>query len=423
MTRTACIVAVGSEMLTPSRLDTNSLLVTDRLNAIGYDIRLKLVAGDDVDELATVFEFALQQADLVVCTGGLGPTEDDLTRDAVARVLKRPLALDESVLERIRARFARRNIPMSAINRRQAMVLDGATVLENANGTAPGLFVEHGDKIVVLLPGPPREMTPILEKVVRDRLAPGAAGAGLFRRVLKITGRTESDVDATVEPIYSGWRNQEIPIITTILAVMGQIELHLTASAPDPASGAAALAAAVSQLEAALGTSIFSTDGRPLEAVVGDLLRQRRWTIAGAESCTGGLMMSRLTDIAGSSDYVAGGVVCYSNASKVEWLGVPEALIAEHGAVSEPVARAMADGVRRRSGSDVGVGITGIAGPGGGTAEKPVGTVAIAVLTATDERVRTYQFIGARDQVKYQSTQAAMNTLRLMLCDSSSPLS
>jgi nicotinamide-nucleotide amidase len=421
MTRTACILAVGSEMLTPSKLDTNSLIVTDRLNAIGYDIRLKLVAGDDVGELATVFEFALGQVDLVVCTGGLGPTEDDLTRDAVARVLKRPLALDESVLERIRARFARRNISMSAINRRQAMVPEGASVLENRNGTAPGLFLEHGGKIIVLLPGPPREMTPILETVVRERLAPGTVGGGLFRRVLKITGRTESDVDATVAPVYSRWRDQDVPIVTTILAVMGQIELHLTARAPDPASGAAALNAAVSELEATLGSSIFSTDGRPLEAVVGDLLRQRQWTIAAAESCTGGLMMSRLTDIAGSSDYVAGGVVCYSNAAKIEWLSVPEALIAAHGAVSEPVARAMADGVRQRSSSDVGIGITGIAGPGGGTVEKPVGTVAIAVLAGAEERVRTYQFVGAREQVKYQSAQAAMNTLRLMLCGSSSP--
>jgi len=421
MTRTACILAVGSEMLTPFKVDTNSLLVTERLNAIGYDVRLKLVAGDDIDELSRAFGFALANVDLIVCTGGLGPTEDDLTRDAVARVLERPMTLDEGVLERIRARFARRNIAMPAINTRQAMVPQGAIVLENANGTAPGLVLDHDGKTIVLLPGPPREMTPMLERLVRERLGPGADGAGLFRRVLKITGRTESDVDATAEPVYSRWRDQEVPISTTILAVMGQIELHLTASASDPARAAGTLDVAVQQLEAVLGSSIFSTDGRPLEAVVGDLLRRRRWTISAAESCTGGLMMSRLTDIAGSSEYVAGGIVSYSNASKVEWLGVPASLIAEHGAVSEPVARAMVEGVRRLTKSDVAVAITGIAGPGGGTAEKPVGTVAIAVITAGDERVRTFQFIGARDQVKYQSTQAAMNMLRLMLCASSPP--
>ena len=276
---------------------------------------------------------------------------------------------------------------MADINRRQAMVPRGATVLENTHGTAPGLWLERGATILVLLPGPPREMTPMLEAVIRDRLAPRTGGRGLFRRVLKITGRTESAVDAVAQPVYGAWTAARVPITTTILAVMGQIELHLTASAASRVEADAALDAAVDALTAALGTSVYSIDGRSLEAVVGDLLRQAHWTIAAAESCTGGLLMSRLTGVPGSSDYVDRGFVCYSNQAKVDWLGVPQAMIEEHGAVSEPVARAMAEGVRGRAATNVGVGITGIAGPDGGTPDKPVGTVAIAVVTDTDQRI------------------------------------
>jgi nicotinamide-nucleotide amidase len=411
----ACILAVGSELLTPFRVDTNSLAITERLNAIGVDVRCKAVVGDDVDELARVCAAELDASDLVVCTGGLGPTEDDVTRDAVARVLGRTLAIDEAIVDRIRARFAQRNLKMPEINRRQAMVPSGAVVLENVNGTAPGLWIEHGQKRVLLLPGPPREMTPMLESVIRERLAPVTAGAGLFRRVLKITGRTESDVDSRAQPLYGPWVSRTIPISTTILAVLGQIELHLTAAAPSRPLADAALSAAVAELEGVLGSAIYSTDGRTLEAVVGDLLRAAGWRIAVAESCTGGLLASRLTDVPGSSDYVEAGVVCYSNTTKVDWLGVPASLIAQHGAVSEPVGLAMAEGIRRRTAANVGIGITGIAGPGGGTPEKPVGTVVAAVMTDKNTRVRTFQFFGSREQVKFQSAQAAMNMLRLMM--------
>jgi nicotinamide-nucleotide amidase len=306
---------------------------------------------------------------------------------------------------------------MPEINRRQAMVPRGATVLPNPNGTAPGLWLEHGRTAFVLLPGPPREMKPMFEAVVVERLAPRTGGAGLFRRVLRITGRPESDVDATAQPIYGAWTAQPVPIATTILAVLGQVELRLTARAPSPAAADAALDAAVAQLRGPLGDSLFSTDGRSLEAIVGDALRSRGWTIAVAESCTGGLLASRLTDVPGSSAYVDRGVVCYSNRAKIELLGIAETLIAEHGAVSEPVARAMAVAIRAQAGADVGVGVTGIAGPGGGTAEKPVGTVAIAIAGAGDARVRTFQFVGGREQVKFQAAQAALNMVRLMLAN------
>jgi nicotinamide-nucleotide amidase len=409
----ACILAIGSEMLTPFRVDTNSLFITERLNAIGYDIRLKAVVGDDVDELAEVLRAADVWADLIVITGGLGPTEDDVTRDAVARVYDMPLEVDEAIVDRIRDRFARRGMTMPDINRRQAMVPRGAVVLENPNGTAPGLWIEHGRAAIVLLPGPPREMKPMLEGVVRDRLAPRSGTAGLFRRVLKITGRAESDVDAQAQPTYAKWTSNPVPISTTILAVLGQIELHLTAQAANPDAAHAALDAAVLEMQHVLGPSVYSTDGRSLEGVVGDLLRQHALTIAVAESCTGGLLASRLTDVPGSSDYVERGVVCYSNRSKTELAGVPAALIAEHGAVSEPVATALAEGIRSRAGTNIGIGITGIAGPGGATPEKPVGTVSVAVIVDDETRVRTFQFIGGREMVKFQAAQAALNMTRL----------
>jgi len=411
----ACIIAVGSELLTPFRVDTNSLAITERLNTIGYAVRLKTIVGDTVDELAQVVSSALVWADLIVLTGGLGPTEDDVTRDAVARVLQVPLEEDGAVVERIRARFVRRGMTMPDINRRQAMVPRGATLLDNANGTAPGLWIEHGRTAIVLLPGPPREMTSMLDAVIAERLAPRSGGAGLFRRVMKITGRTESDVDQQAQPMYGAWTSRAIPISTTILAMLGQIELHLTARAESRASADAALDAAVAELRTALGDAVYSVDGRPLEAVVGELLRARRAMIAVAESCTGGLLASRLTDVPGSSDYVERGAVCYSNRAKTEWLGVTEALLARHGAVSEQVAEAMAAGIRSRAGVTVGVGVTGIAGPGGGTAEKPVGTVAIAVQTDDDARVRTFQFTGGREMVKFQASQAALNMVRLLL--------
>jgi nicotinamide-nucleotide amidase len=402
-------------MLTPFRVDTNSLVITERLNVIGYDVRLKAVVADEVGELARVIDGALAWADLIVITGGLGPTEDDITRDAVASVLGTPLDIDDSIVDRIRDRFARRGMTMPEINRRQAMVPRGAMMLPNPNGTAPGLWMERGRTAIVLLPGPPREMKPMLDAVIAERLAPRAGGRGLFRRVLKITGRAESDVDAQAQPVYGKWTAQPVPISTTILAVLGQIELHLTAEAASQADADPVLDAAVRELQATLGSALYSTDGRGLEAVVGDLLREGHLTIAVAESCTGGLLTSRLTDVPGSSDYVERGVVCYSNRAKIELADVPEVLIREHGAVSEPVALAMAEGIRNRAGTNIGVGVTGIAGPGGGSPEKPVGTVAVAVVVDGETRVRTFQFIGGREMVKFQAAQSALNMTRLMV--------
>jgi nicotinamide-nucleotide amidase len=416
----AWIFAVGSEMLTPFRVDTNSLIITEQLNAIGCDVRLKAVVGDDVQELSALFQRGVGAVDLIACTGGLGPTEDDITRDALARALDLPLESDERIVASIRERFERRGMTMREINKRQAMVPRGAVVLENSRGTAPGLWLERDGTGILLLPGPPREMQPMLELVVSERLRPRSGTRGLFRRTLKITGRSESDVDAVAQPVYGPWLSAPIPIATTILAKMGQIELHLTADAPARAEADAALDAAVRELASVLGASVYSVDGRGLEEVIGDLLRAGSMTIAVAESCSGGLLASRITDVPGSSAYFDRGVVTYSNKAKHEWLGVREALIDAHGAVSEPVAEAMAEGVRERASSSVGIGVTGIAGPGGGTPQKPVGTVAIAVVTPAGRSVRTFHFIGPRDMVKFQSAQAAMNMLRLLIGDGAS---
>jgi nicotinamide-nucleotide amidase len=416
--RTAEIIAVGSELLGSTRLDTNSLYLAGRLASLGISLRAKAVVGDDRELLAELFRLAVTRADLVILTGGLGPTDDDVTREVVAGVLGLDLVLDGAILERIEQRFARRALRMPAVNRRQALVPRGATPLNNPNGTAPGLYIEHDDRIVILLPGPPRELQPMMETLCAGALGDRAGDERLHTTSIFIAGRSESHVEEIAQPIYSQLKTAEPPIETTILATPGQIELHLTTRSADAAHANAALSAARGQLVAALGADVFSTDGRSMEQVVGDLLRSREQTVAAAESCTGGLLMSRLTDVPGSSEYVLAGVIAYSNTSKTALAGVDPALIETHGAVSEPVAVALAEGARSRAGADFGIGITGVAGPGGGTEKKPVGTVAIS-LVGPDGRaqVRTFSFIGGRPQVKFQAAQAALNMLRRALLD------
>ncbi len=304
---------------------------------------------------------------------------------------------------------------MPAINRRQAMVPQGARVLDNPNGTAPGLWIDHGSKLVVLLPGPPRELKPICETLIWPSLAERTEGMRLFRRVLRIAGRPESLVEEATVAVYSKWADGPLPIATTILAAPGQVELYLSVQSRDAHAAEARLGAAVAELEAALEGDVFSTDGRSLEEVLGEMLRTDRLTIALAESCTGGLVTARLTDVPGSSDYLEQTVVAYSNRVKVEVVGVPAMLIEQFGAVSEPVAGAMAEGIRARARTAIGVGVTGIAGPGGGTEEKPVGTVAIAVSMGSETTARTFRFPGSRDMVRSQAAQAALDMVRRRL--------
>ena len=413
--RWAEIIAVGTELLVPPRLDTNSLVITERLNALGIEVRAKTVVGDRAGDLEAAIRTAIDRTELVVMCGGLGPTDDDLTREAVAAVTSRTLEEDPAIVSVISRRFADRGARMPERNRRQAMVPSGAVVLPNSRGTAPGLWIEHDGRILVLLPGPPGELTPMLDRVASERLAPLAGSERLHRRVLRICGRTESEVDEAAAPLYSRWLDESLPVQTTILSSPGKVELHLMVRAASAEDAAARLDAASGQLCAVLGADVFSTDGREIEEVVGQLLRARGWRIAVAESCTGGLVSARLTDVAGSSDYVSMNVVCYSNEAKTSWLGVPPAMLAAHGAVSEPVAVAMADGIRARAGVELGVGVTGIAGPAGGSDEKPVGTVAIAVTTADDRVVRTFRFPTGRTRVRLFATQLALDLARRVL--------
>jgi nicotinamide-nucleotide amidase len=414
--RTAEIIAVGSELLGSTRVDTNSLFLAESLATLGIELRAKSVVGDNRREVSDHFRRSLERVDLVIFTGGLGPTDDDVTREAVADVLGVRLIEEPTIVERLKERFNRRGLQMPEVNRKQADVLDGGVVLENPNGTAPGQMFVRGHQLVFLFPGPPRELKPMMAKVMETVLATRVGRERLFRRTIFVTGRGESHVEEIVQPIYSTWVTATPPIETTILAAPGQIELHLTLRSADPDSANRVLDAARDRLVEALGPDVFSIDGRPMEEILGALLLDRKVTIAAAESCTGGLMMSRLTDVPGSSAYVAGGVVVYSNELKTALAGVDPSLIAAHGAVSEPVASALAQGIKERAGASIGVGITGIAGPTGGTPQKPVGTVCIAVAPpAGPVQVHTFLLFGNRTMIKFWSSQYAMNMVRKAL--------
>jgi nicotinamide-nucleotide amidase len=343
----------------------------------------------------------------------------------VSEVLGLPMTIDESIVDKIRARFESRGLVMPEVNRRQGQVPRGAIVLDNPNGTAPGLFIDYagarGRQIVILLPGPPRELNPMFDAVCSGPLRERAGNERAYRTSLFITGRGESHVEQMVQPIYARWRDASPPISTTILAALGQIELHLTVRETDAARAREILDRARAELLAVIAADVYSTDGRAMEEVVGDLLKSRGLSIAAAESCTGGLFTSRLTDVPGSSAYVRAGVIAYAYEDKTTLLGVPADLIVAHGAVSEPVAVAMAEGIRERTNADVTIGITGIAGPDGGTPTKPVGTVVIAVIVPDRPvYVRTYLFFGGRPMVKFQATQAALDRVRRMLSEARS---
>ena len=414
--RTAAIIAVGSELLGSTRVDTNSLFLSECLSTMGIELRAKTVVGDNRGEVADHFRRAIDRVDLVIFTGGLGPTDDDVTREAVADVLGVGLIEQPEIVERLRERFARRGFRMPEVNRKQAQLLEGGAMLDNPNGTAPGQVFARGRQLVLLFPGPPRELKPMMQSAMETLLAPRVGRARIFRRSIFVVGRGESHVEEVAQPIYSAWLRATPPIETTILAAPGQIELHLALRSEDEGEAGRILDRARDEIVAAFGADVFSVDGRSMEQIVGQLLLDRRLTIAAAESCTGGLMMSRLTDVPGSSAYVAGGAVVYSNELKTELAGVDPRLIAAHGAVSEPVAAALAEGIRTRTGASIGVGITGIAGPTGGTPDKPVGTVCMAVVLADGTaQVRTFSLFGTRTMIKFWSSQYAMNMVRRLV--------
>jgi nicotinamide-nucleotide amidase len=406
------IIAVGSELLTPDFQDTNSLYLTAGLNAVGIGISFKSVVGDDEADLARVLRTALARSGLILCMGGLGPTEDDRTRETLAKVLGRKLVFHEEIEARIAARFRRRGLPMSPSNRKQCYVIEGAEVLDNPHGTAPGLWLVAGRRRIALLPGPPREIRPMFEDHILPRLA-GLGRGPVLRRVLRLTGLGESVMESRLGPFYAA-----VPpdVSVTTLASPGELSIRLSTFPRGPRPAAEArMEKLIQAVDRALGPYIYSREGAPLEAVVGARLKAEGLTIACAESCTGGLIGQRLTDVPGSSAYFLESAVVYSDRAKTKRLGVPKALIEKHGAVSAPVARAMAAGVRRTSGADIGLAVTGIAGPGGGTARKPVGLVYIALARSKGVAVERHVFFGRREDVKFQSSQRALDMVRKTL--------
>ena len=402
------IIAVGSELLTPLHVDTNSLYLTEKLNALGIEVRFKTVVGDRREDLVAVFRAALARSPLIILTGGLGPTEDDINREVIAEVLKRPLREAPELRQRIQERFARLSRTMPENNLRQALVPAGAEWLENQNGTAPGIWIKHDDHIILLLPGPPRELEPMFDAHCVSRLARFAGSHRILSRVYKIVGLPESEVDQRIAPIYKAYQNP----VTTILATPGAIEVHLRARTASPEEAEAMLAELGDKIELALGDYVFSSKNESLEEVVGMYLVMRQKTVAVAESCTGGLLAERLTRIPGSSNFFLGGAVCYSNESKTKLAGVPPALIETHGAVSKPVAQALAEGIRSYTGASMGVAITGIAGPSGGTAEKAVGLVFVALADERGTQVREFHFPGPRERVRHWASQMALEMIR-----------
>ncbi|MFN0124829.1 MAG: competence/damage-inducible protein A [Blastocatellia bacterium] len=405
------ILAIGSEMLTPFQVDTNSLWLTERLNSIGVEVRLKVVVGDDEHRLEQAIRDAMKRSQILISTGGLGPTADDITKKVFARVTGRRLELNDEILDALRERFAKRNIPMAAINARQAEIPVGATILPNPRGTAPGILMQEKNCTLVLLPGPPREMKAMFEDSVLPELRKRTGDMVILRRELSLFGLTESGADEIAAPIYSQLQNPT----TTILAKNGQIELHLTARATSDTEAEALLDKLAIPLEEALGPNIFSKSGETLEQVVGGLLKEKQMTVATAESCTGGLLAGRITSVPGSSAWFHEGVVSYANTTKTELLNVPSVLLEKHGAVSAEVAEAMAIGIRRRARSGIGVGITGIAGPAGGTEEKPVGLVFIGLSDDEQSMARQFLFPGDRQLIRELSVKAALDMIRRRL--------
>lgn len=406
----AAIIAIGSELLTPSRTDTNSLYLTDQLNGLGIEVRQKVIVGDDRAALTESVRHALQHANVVILTGGLGPTEDDVTRDAVAAALGRTMEFQQDVCDVIEARFRTRGRRMAEINKRQAFVIQGAQVLQNPAGTAPGLWIEDGEKLVVLLPGPPSEMKPVFEQECLARFKQRLPGVVIRSRFYRVTGLTESDLDTLIAPVYTKYTNP----VTTVLASAGDIQVHLRARCTTVEEAESLLTEAGNPIEALLGARLYSTNGDSLEAVIGGVLRERKATVAIAESLTGGQLGQRITSVPGSSDYFLGGFLTYTDQMKTNLLGVDAGLIEQNTAVSEEVAAAMAAGAQARTGADYAISTTGEAGPQSSTGA-PVGTVFVGFATKHRSEAARFVMPGDRNRVRGFSTNAALDLLRRRL--------
>ncbi len=405
------IIAVGSELLTPNRIDTNSLWLTEQLNSLGIEVRRKVVVGDNRPLLSAVIRQSLEQADIVILSGGLGPTEDDVTREAAAEALDRPLVFRPDLLQALLERFERLHRKMADNNRRQTFIVEGAEPLPNTRGTAAGQWMEDGGKILLLLPGPPHELKAMFTGECMRRLQKKLPAQVIRTRFYRVAGMGESDLDQLIAPVYKTYTNP----VTTILAGAGDIQIHLRARADTEADAETLLNAVGPRLEELLGDRIYSRNGANIETVIGEQLRARNATLSVAESCTGGLLGDRITSVAGSSDYFVGGFLTYTDAMKTHLLGVDPALLARHTSVSEECAKAMAAGARERTASTYAVSITGEAGPESQSGA-PVGTVIIGFAAPEAEpQAMRYILFGDRNGVRARAAQWALDDVRRRL--------
>lgn len=402
------IIAVGSELLTPYYQDTNSLYITSRLNDLGLKVSYKSVVGDNRESLLSCFNQALDRADMIFIIGGLGPTSDDITREVFAEALGKELEFKNDLLKNIQERFFRRGMDMAPSNRKQAFVIKGSEVIENKVGTAPGLWIEESEKVSVLLPGPPVELKTVFESGVMRRMEEYKKGF-IIHKILKMTGITESKIETLISDLYP----KSLGLNLSVLAYPGQIEIHITGhSLVSSKRAKEQVKPIIKALTERLKKYVFSKNGEELEEVIGKLMVKNKNTLSIAESCTGGFLGHRITNVPGSSQYFLQGVQVYSNQAKTQLLGIDKELILKYGAVSAVVARSMAEEIRKKAGTDFGLAITGIAGPGGGTKEKPVGLVFTALSWDNGVKVDQNQFLGDRSTVKFQAVQKAMDMLR-----------
>ncbi len=402
------IIAIGSELLTPTKTDTNSLWLTEKLNEIGVEVKLKTIVGDDEARLEETIRDAVKRSDIVVTTGGLGPTEDDITRKVSAKALGRELVYREDISAEIAQRFRSFGREMPETNKRQAFIMEGAEVLPNSNGSAVGMSLKLKEKFFIVLPGPPRELKPMFENFVLPKLRETAGEIYVKRKILRVSGMGESAVDELIAPIYKEYKN----VGTSILFNRSEIELHLTAQTASIDEADRILEELAQKIEEKLGVAVFAMNGETMEEVVGKHLSDNKKTLSVAESCTGGLIAERLTEVSGSSAYFIEGAVVYSNEAKIRALGVPREIIEKHGAVSAETAEAMATGMREKARTDYAISVTGIAGPGGGTEEKPIGLVYIGYADEHETKSIKINLPGDRYLIRWRTSQAALDLLR-----------
>ena len=406
--KSAEIIAIGSELLTPTKTDTNSLWLTEKLNEIGIEVMLKTIVGDDKLRLEETIRDALVRSDIVISTGGLGPTEDDITRTVSAQAIGRKLVFHEDIVEELRVRFRSWGREMPEINKRQAFVIEGAEILPNPNGSAVGMSIVIGEKFLVILPGPPRENQPMFLDFILPHLRESAGEIFVKRKILRVSGLGESAVDEAIAPIYTTYET----VNTSILFNKSEIELHLTAKAKTEREATEILEELAEKIAEKLGLAVFAMNGELMEGVVGKLLTESGKTLSIAESCTGGLVSQRLTDIPGASAYFIESAITYANEAKIKTLNVMPELIENHGAVSSEVAEAMAKGMREKAGTDYAISVTGIAGPGGGTKEKPIGTVFVGFADESGTKSLKMTMPGDRFLIRWRASQMALDYLR-----------